>query len=263
MQIIKVGLINNKDNIKGCESAPNSILKALKNIGSNEKGEPIDYNKLDLEEIHIDQSNLAEADHLIFENSKEVLERNFYSIFLGGDNSISYPIFRAFNKIEDNPMLILFDSHANCLDSGKIPNNHEWLKKLIEDGFNPSGIILISTRNIFEEEIEFLKTHKIQVIKMDILREDMEGVCDLIMERARVSSGFFLSININSVDPAFAPGTIDIEPGGLSSGDVLYFVKRLKLLKNLKGAGIVEINPRIDINNVTVKFGAKILAELI
>jgi len=263
MQIIKIGMINNKDNVKGCESAPNSILKALKSIGSNEKGETMEYNALNLEEIHINMGNLQEANHLIYENSKEILEKNFFSIFLGGDHSISYPILKAFNKIEEDPMLIIFDSHPDCMESGKIPDNHSWLRKLIEEGYNPSGIILISTRNMNLEELEFLEENKILIIKMDLLREDMESVCDLVMERARNSSGFYISIDIDSIDPAYAPGTADIEPGGLSSRDILYFIKRLKLLKNLKGADIVEINPKLDFNNMTVKLGAKILSELI
>lgn len=263
MQVVKIGLINNEKNVKGCEASPNLVLNALKNMGSNEKGEPIHYEGLNLEEIHIDLENLEEADHFIFENSKEILEKNFFSLFLGGDHSMSYPILRAFNKIEENPLLIIFDAHVDCLDSGKIPNNHQWLRKLIEEGFNSSGIILISPRNISENEIEFLNENKILLIKMDLLREDMEGVCDLIMERARSSSGFYISIDIDSMDPAFAPGTLDIEAGGLSSRDILYFVKRLKLLKNLKGADIVEINPKLDFNNITVKLGAKILSELI
>ena len=61
------------------------------------------------------------------------------------------------------------------------------------------------------------------IIKMDLLREDLEGVCDMVMERARKSSGFYVSIDIDSVDPSFAPGTGYIEAGGISSGDLLYF----------------------------------------
>jgi agmatinase len=263
MQIIKVGLINGKSQTKGCESAPNSILNAFKEIETNEKGEVISYNKLDFEEIHVNPLNLEESDYLIYENSKEIFERNFFSIFLGGDHSISFPILRAFNKLEKNPLLILFDAHLDCLESGKIPSNFSWLRKLIESGFSCSNMVLISTRNITTSEIEFLNENKILLIKMDIIEEDLEGVCDAIMERARESSGFYISIDIDSVDPGFAPGTGFLEPGGLSSRDLIYFIKRLKLLKNLKGCDIVEINPSLDTRGITVKLGAKILSELI
>ena len=274
MQIIRVRLINSNgkrkissipDEIeeKGCEEAPVKILDALKNIGSNEKGKIIEFDKLNLEEIHVDLDNIEEANYLIFENSKEIFEKNFKAFFLGGDHSISYPIVKAFNKIEEHALLIVFDAHADCMKPGKEPTNREWLRKLIEEGFNPENIILISARNLLEEEIEFLNKNKITIIKMDLLMEDLNGICDLIMERARLSSGFYISIDTDCVDPAFAPGTGCLEPGGLSSRDLIYFIKRLSLLQNFRGGDIVEINPSKDINGMTIKLGAKLLAEMI
>ena len=263
MQIIKVGLINGNGKTKGCESSPNSILNSLKEIESNEKGDIISYNSLNLEEIHVNPLNLEESDYLIYENSKEIFERNFFSVFLGGDHSISFPLLKAFNKIEKNPLLIVFDAHMDCHESGKIPNNSSWLRRLIESGFLCSNIILISTRSITSSEIEFLNENKILLIKMDAIREDIESVCDAIMERAREASGFYISIDIDCIDPGFAPGTGSLEPGGLSSRDLIYFIKRLKLLKNLKGCDIVEINPLLDNHEMTVKLGAKILSEIV
>jgi arginase family enzyme len=263
MQIIRVRLINAMGRTIGCEKAPVEILNALKEIGSNEKGKIIEFGKLNLEEIHVDMDNLEEANHLIYENSREIFEKNFKTLFLGGDHCISYSILKAFNKLEENPLLIVFDAHADCMKPGKIPTHEDWLSKLIEEGFSPKNVILISTRDIWEKEIEFLNENKINVIKMDILREDLEGICDLVMERARNSSGFYVSIDIDCLEPAFAPGTGFLEPGGLSSRDLIYFIKRLVLLGNFRGADIVEINPDKDINGMTVKLGAKLLAEMI
>ena len=116
---------------------------------------------------------------------------------------------------------------------------------------------------MWEKEIEFLNENEINLIKMDVLREDLDGICDLVMERARNSSGFYVSLDIDCLDPAFAPATGYLEPGGLSSRDLIHFVKRLVLLDNFRGADIVEINPDKDVNGMTVKMGAKLLAEMI
>ena len=261
MEIIKVRLVNSKT--KGCEKAPVEVLKELKDIGSSENGKAIDFDKLNLEEIHINPEDLGEANHLIFENSKEAFEKNFKTFFIGGDHSISYSIVRAFKEIEKNPLLIVFDAHGDCMKPGKEPTHEEWLRSIIEEGFGLDKIILISVRNLWEEEIEFLKKNKITAIKMDLLQEDLQGVCDLVMERAHSSSGFYISIDIDCVDPSHAPGTGYSEPGGMSSRDLIYFIKRLSLLDNFRGADIVEINPDKDINGMTVKLGAKLLGEMI
>ncbi len=261
MQIIRVRLVNSMGRTKGCEKAPVEVLKELKNIRSNEEGKLLEFERLNLEEIHVDLNNLEEANFLIFENSKEIFEKNSKAFFIGGDHSISYPIVKAFEKVEENPLLIVFDAHADCDNPCKEPTHEEWLRKLIEEGF--TNVILISARNLWEHEIKFLKERGITIIKMDILREGIEDVCDIIMEQARKSSGFYVSIDIDSVDPGFAPGTGYLEPGGLSSSDLIYFVKRLNLLKNFRGADIVEINPDRDFNNMTSKLGAKLLCEMI
>ena len=99
--------------------------------------------------------------------------------------------------------------------------------------------------------------------ELKVLREELEGVCDLVMERARKSGGFYISIDIDCVDPGFALGACDLEPGGMSSRDLIYFVKRMVLLENFRGADIVEINPDKDINEMTIKLGAKLLSEMI
>lgn len=263
MQIIRVCLINSMGETLGCEKAPSEILKELKKIQLSETGKEIDFNKLNLEEIHVDLKNLGEANYLIFENSKEAFEKNFKTFFIGGDHSISFSIGRAFNKIQENGLLIVFDAHADCCETSKEPKHDEWLKALIEKGFDGRKIILIATRKMSFEELEFIKQQKITLISMDVLQEDLQGVCDMLMERARASSGFYVSIDIDCVDPGFAPGTGSLTPGGISSRELIYFVKRLKLLDNFRGADIVEINPDKDINNMTIKLGARLIAEML
>jgi agmatinase len=94
------------------------------------------------------------------------------------------------------------------------------------------------------------------------LLEDLRDTCDIIME---FSSGkeLYLSIDIDVVDPAFAPATGYAEAGGLTSRQLLYLVQRLNKIRGLKAIDIVEINPERPGAEVTVKLGAKILAELI
>ena len=72
----------------------------------------------------------------------------------------------------------------------------------------------------------------------------------------------YISLDIDVVDPAFAPGTGYPEPAGLTSRQLFYMLHRLKNLKNINIIDIVEVNPKKDINNMTSKLAAKILAEL-
>ncbi len=261
MEIVRVRLIDKKN--KGCENAPAAILHCFKEINCSENGSLIDKGKLRFEEIHVDLNNREEADYLIFENAKEIFERNFKSFFIGGDASVLGSLTRAFEYAEENPFFLVFDAHAGCQDSlvSSVSLDRSWLKQLVDE--KKRNILLLGTRVYDVNEKEFLKNNQIISIDMSLLREDREGICELVMERANSSSGFFIVVDMDVADPAFAPGVNMIEPGGLASGELIYFVQRLHLLKNFKGAALVGVNPDKDVHEMTIKLGAKLLAEMV
>jgi len=269
MFVVKVPGINGLGKTNGCENAGNAILGILKEeIFSNEQGKSIEADKLDLEEIHLDNSNLELTNKLIYKNSFESYGEYPRTIFLGGDQSISYSLTRAFFDYCENsgkePCLIIFDAHPDVIDSIErgFPTNKGWLKKLIEDGFPVKNILLVGVRNSNKEEINFLKEKGIRTISVNQLESNISDTCDAIMEFSN-GKDLYVSLDIDVVDPCFAPSTAYPEPGGLTSRQIIYLIQRINKIKNLRALDIVEINEAKDKNNLTIKLGAKILSELI
>jgi len=268
MFIIKVPGINSENKAKGCEKSGNAILKTLKEeIFSNEQGKAVEFAKLDLEEIHLDNSNLKFTNKLIYDNSFETFEQKPKIVFLGGDHSVSYSITRAFfdycDSISKKPCLIVFDAHADLMPClGDFPSNRSWLRKLIEDGFPAENVLLVGVRNSDDKETIFMKEKGIKTISMNVLNENLQEACDTIMEFAN-SKELYVSLDIDVVDPAFAPAVSYKEPGGLSSRQIIYLMQRINKIKNLRALDIVEINEAKDAAGFTIKLGAKILSEII
>lgn len=276
MFIAKVPGINGLGKTKGCEKAPDKILSTLKEeIFSNESGKPIDSSELDLEEIHLDNSNLKLTNDLIYRNALDIFKENSKTVFLGGDHSISYSLTKAFldyyKSSEDEPCLIVFDAHPDCMPSLKEPTHEvcslgashkEWLRKLIDYGFPPKNVLLVGVRNSDKAELDFLNQKRIRMISMNQLLDNLEDSCDIIMEFARAKE-LYVSIDIDVLDPAFASAVAYAEPGGLSSREFLYLIQRINKIKTLRAVDITEINPEKDTDNKTIKLGAKILSELL
>lgn len=264
--IVKIPAINGLGKTKGCEKSPNRVLESLKEIHSNEQHVPVDVRLLELEEIHLDNTNLAESNELIYKNSLEIFEQENKVFFLGGDHSLSYSTGKAFLKYcrqeGKEPCFIVFDAHADLMPPMKEPTHEEWLRALVEYGFPTENILIVGARNIYQTETEFLKKRNIRVIDINYFLTDMEDICDTIME---FSDGkeLYISVDIDVIDPVFAPATGYPEPAGLTSREFLYLMQRIKKIKNLKAVDIVEINPDKDNDGRTIKLGAKILAELI
>jgi len=279
MQVIKIPGINGLGKTNGCEKAGNAIITELKKIHSNEQEKKIEAEKLDLEEIHLDNGNLELTNKLIYKNSFEAFEMKPKVIFLGGDHSISYSVARAFlDSVENNgkePCLIVFDAHPDlmppCKGAEDYPTHEEWLRGLIDKGFPVENILLVGIRNSDVEETRFLKEKKIRVISMTrFLEEDFAEVCDIITEFAN-GKELYVSLDIDVVDPVFAPSTGYPEVGGLTNRQIIYLMQRINKIKTLRAVDIVEINVEKDNNNnnnnnnnnLTVKLGAKILSELL
>jgi arginase family enzyme len=271
MFIVKVPGINGLGKTLGCEKSGNEILKCLKEeFNSNEYGKETNFSSSDLEEIHLDNSNLELTNKLIFKNALEIFELKEKVIFLGGDHSITFSLGKAFFencKLKGKvPCLIVFDSNSDCKKiskkSEKFPTCKEWLRYLVEQGFPAENILLVGVRNLDINEIEFLKEKKIRIIGMNQILENIEDACEIIMEFA-YKKELYLSLDIGVVDPIFAAATSKIEVGGLTSREFIYIIQRLNKMTNLKAIDLVEINPGKDRNNLTVKLGAAVIAEML
>lgn len=270
MFVVKVpGTNSEEEGTAGCEIAGNRIIKELKNIHTNESGKIVDSELIDLEEIHLDNSNPDFTNKLIYKNALEIFGTKPKTIFLGGDQSISYSLCRAFlshcRNENKNPCLIVFDAHLDCLPIVKaFPNNRQWLRGVIESGFPAKNIMLVGVRNSEIDELSFAKNKAIKMISIDSITEDLHEACDTIMEFSN-GKELYASIDASVLDPAFAPSAGNPEQAGLSSRDFIYMIKRINKIKNLRAFDITEINEKKDkkYDDATIKLGAKILSELI
>ncbi len=251
MRIIKVPYSNGSMGRNlGCEKAPDRIVECLKEfIWSNDNGEDLieKIMRLEIKECDLDK----------------MIDGDFY---LGGDHSVSYFAFKKFissGKFK-NPGLVVFDSHPDVFEiDGKI-SHEDWIKHLIDENvLREENVIVIGLRNCDWSELEYYKEKKVKYFMMKEVFENRENVCDVVMEKAREFDGFYLSVDIDVLDPSCAPGTGYLEPGGMQTRELLYFLSRLRLLRNLKRVDVVEVNPDKDINGMTVKNAAKIIGELL
>ena len=246
----------------GAELAPDIILKQTNELFFSEDGcLPI----FDEDKAEIVQGNIEETNKNIYCKAKEILKESSKPLFLGGDHSITYPLVKAFAEVfPENPGIIIFDAHPDAENDFMPPSQEDLLCALINQNIiKKENIILVGTRNWDKNEIEFIKKNKIRFFPMkEIAAEGINETSESMMSIAKNFDSLYISIDIDVLDPAFAPGTGYIEPGGLTTRELLFFLHRLKKLKNLKAYDLVEINPKKDINDMTSKVGAKLLVEL-
>ncbi len=211
-------------------------------------------------EIKVGNEDIYEDEERIYLESRKIFEGNEQACFIGGDHSISYPIFRAFSKENREPFLIVFDAHADCMPPMKEPTHEEFLRGLIEGGFvEGENVILIGARKVEDEERRFLREKGVKVFGEVY---DVEAVADYVSERA-LGKDVYVSVDLDVLDPAFAPGVNCPEPNGLLSKELFYLLRRIFVVRGVKCLDVVEVcvdkDKRYDFR--TVKVAAKIVEE--
>ncbi len=258
MKLFQIPVINGLGVTAGCESAPEKVICGLKDIYLNESGaRPV----FDIEKIGIDQSNLEETNDKI---SKTIENARSPFVIIGGDHSLTYASFRGFSRKNRNSGLLVLDAHPDMENNFNPPTHEDFLITLIEEGhLRKENAVILGIRNWHINEFNYIRQNRIKIFTMEqIEKSGLHSVTDTVMESVCQFDSLYISIDIDVIDPGFAPGTGYIEPGGLSSREFFYLIHRLKNLRNIGAFDIVEINPKKDINGMTVKLGAKILAEM-
>ena len=241
-------------------SAPDKIIEQTNDIYLNESGFAFNLN---IDSIDVDNDNIVATNQKIADKLKHQGFRDKVCL-LGGDHSITYPAFKAFAEKHPGAGLIILDAHPDCEAETEPPSHEDFVRYLVKQGIVAKDrLILFGLRNMTGNEKQFLDDNKIKYFTMkQINMTGLSDVIDGLTETVRTWPALYLSIDIDVADPACAPGTGYIEPGGLTARQLIYLIQRLKLLKNLKMVDIVEVGPDKDINDMTSKLAAKLLVEL-
>jgi agmatinase len=178
----------------------------------------------------------------------EVLAAGAVPIVLGGDHSISEPDIRAVATVHGPVGLVHFDTHTDTGTEvyGVEVSHGTPFYRLVEQGHvDPKRYVQIGLRGYWPGEAEFSwqAEQGITSFFMHDVRE--RGIADVV-ERALEVAGAgkaFLTIDVDVLDPAYAPGTGTPEPGGMTTGDLLWAARTLASRLDLVGADVVEVIP--------------------
>ncbi len=264
--MLSVPMENGLGRTKGTCLAPGAVLAELRSLAErsvSESGAPI---AVEAEELSLDLSNLEDAERLIEKGCAALLEgQKGLPIILGGDHSLTYAAVKVFRKRYPKGGVLCLDAHPDMMHAFHPPTHEDWLLTLLSDGvLSPHEVCLLGLRSMHESEAERLRKMRIRQFPMrEISMDSLPEIVDAAMMVARQWEAVYLSVDIDVVDPAFAPGTGYPEPGGLTAREFLYALTRLRMLPTLRMADLVEVNPRLDPAGATVRLAAKALAEML
>mgnify|MGYP000339040225 CR=1 FL=1 len=209
-------------------------------------------NYKDCGDIKFTEIDAAFAYRKIKETISKELEDGSKIISFGGDHSISFPVIEAFLEKHSNLNVLHLDAHADLYDNFENnPYSHASpFARLMEKGALNS-LTQVGIRTFNTHQKEQAKRFGIKVVEMKDFNMDFINALE---------TPLYVSLDIDVLDPAFAPGISHHEPGGMSTRQLIDVIQQIKV--PIVGADIVELNPKRDINNVTAMVAYKLFKEL-
>ncbi len=236
--------------ITGPALAPPLIRKAYRSDSANYFAE----NGMELRpETFNDLGDFEIKDYFDIEKiTAQNLNKELPLITLGGDHSITFPILKALNALHGPVQILHVDAHGDLYhDFEGDPYSHACPFARIMENKLATRLVQLGIRTLSTHQREQAKKFNVEIIEMKEYA---------LSKLPQFNKPIYLSLDIDALDPAFAPGVSHYEPGGFSTRQVLDIIQHIKA--PIIGADIVEYNPTRDINGMTAMVSAKFLKEI-
>jgi arginase len=209
-------------------------------------------NYTDLGDILFTDTNPKEAYNKIKNRIQQELQTDCKIICFGGDHSISFPIIEAYAGKFKNLNILHLDAHGDLYDNfDNNPYSHASpFARLMEKNVVKS-LTQVGIRTLNNHQKEQAHRFGVSVIEMKDFSYDFIKT---------LQAPLYISLDLDVLDPAFAPGVSHHEPGGISSRDLIKIIQAISV--SIIGADIVEYNPTRDVNNMTAMVAYKLFKEL-
>ena len=209
------------------------------------------------------------------EEAYRLMSTGNFCLFLGGDHSVTIPLHKAFGKYQRESSgkadprigIIHFDAHYDLCDEY---DGHPWSHacteaRALENGVvRPEDLFFIGVRVAELDELELIRQNPgiTTVTAMDVHEKGVDYVIQKLEDHFAGYDAIYFTLDIDGLDPAFAPGTGTPVMGGVTSIQLIKLFRWVLGHLPVKAMDIVEVAPDLDVNNVTSWAALKIIHEL-
>jgi len=241
---------------RGAAGAPPRIRAALRDEASNmyaEDGLDLGAGGAWRDEGDLDFGAATDPVAYIRTEVRRRLSATTRLCLLGGDHSITYPVVRAYAEHHPPLNILHLDAHPDLYDEFQgNPYSHACpFARILDEGL-AARVVQVGVRSAPAELRARARRLGVETV----------GYTDwTAVPRVEFSGPVYLSLDMDVLDPAFAPGVSHREPGGLSTRDVIRIIQGFA--GRLVGADLVEFNPRCDLDGLTAAVAGKLLKEIL
>jgi len=246
----------------GARFAPLAIREASLNIEgySFRTGMDIEDVKIhDLGDLHVAGDVELTLGRLALV-AQDLFDAKKVPVFIGGEHTITLGVMRS---LDENVALVSFDAHLDLRDDYLgLTLSHTTFMRRIKETVNPSKILEIGTRAVCKEELDYAKKSGIDYLTANQIRKDgIEKTVETIDDILEGYEKIYITIDMDVLEPAFAPAVQNPEPEGLDTPTLLDLLEAV-CDSRVVGFDLVEVAPHYD-RGLTATQAAKTIFEVL
>ncbi|MGE6630389.1 agmatinase [Bacillus sp. NPDC077027] len=213
----------------------------------------------DAGDIPLPFGNAQKSLDLIEEYVDSILEKGKFPFGMGGEHLVSWPVFRAMHKKYPDLAIIHMDAHTDLrVEYEGEPLSHSTPIRKVADLIGPENVYSFGIRSGMKEEFEWAKEAGMHISKFEVL-EPLKEVLPKLKGRP-----VYVTIDIDVLDPAHAPGTGTVDAGGITSKELLASIHAIAGSDvQVVGADLVEVAPVYDHSDQTANTASKLIREML
>lgn len=211
--------------------------------------------------------DIVDAHRAIETDAAGLHQRGARVLGLGGDHSVSLPLLRAAAATHGRLSLLQLDAHTDTWDSyfgSKLTHGTIFRRAAEEQLIDAGTSVQIGLRGSMYSSDDYAENAELgftTLLARDLDRVGIDGAVQLALDVLR--SPVYITVDIDCLDPAFAPGTGTPEAGGLTSRELLSILRGLAARVDVAAADVVEVSPPYDPTGATAVAGANAAYELL
>ena len=243
----------------GCRFGPDAIRDAFNNIEIFQSDFGVDLENVNINDLGNTKHTVVATEmiQMVEKITSELKKQNKQLIILGGEHLITFASYLSFPK---ETGYVVFDAHYDLREqyADTKLSHAAYLRRIVEKR-GAENIVHVGARAFVKEELAFLKENNIVTISDKNIRNG-DGIKQL-KDTVSTFDSLYVSVDLDVLDPAFAPGVGNPEAVGISSRELYDLVISLHN-KKIVAADIVELNPSFD-NGSTASMAAKLISTMI
>ena len=213
-----------------------------------------DHDYFDAGDLILPFGNVPESLRIIQEAAQSIFADNKFPLFIGGEHLVSLPLIQAAYEKYPDLAVVHFDAHADLrMEYLGEKYSHATVMRRVAEMIGGENIFQFGIRSGEAAEFAFARKH-VNTFCFDVL-EPLEKAIPQLQGRP-----VYVTLDIDVVDPAFAPGTGTPEPGGCTSKEIIRCIHLLGQCQ-VVAFDLVEILPMVDLSERTALLGAKLIRE--